>query len=235
MLPPAARRKPPVLPRVPGSEAASRPACALPAQNPGRARATAGATSAATRCSVWTEICRDVPVAARSGDSTVPRLPGGTPHSRPGAHPLESPKSSLERPRPPLSDPDPDGDQGTSPSRSARLCCSRALPAGPNPEPPTAQPRPRMERLRAPGPRGPPGRGRIGASALHPGVRHARGPGRSSRKGTRCPRHRRCRPPPERMAPVLRERIYGGITCLSTLLILVQHSDSDSTPSAAAD
>ena len=41
-------------------------------------------------------------------------------------------------------------------------------------------------------------------------------------------------PPPERMAPVLRERIYGGITCLSTLLILVQHSDADSTPSAAA-
>jgi hypothetical protein len=33
---------------------------------------------------------------------------------------------------------------------------------------------------------------------------------------------------PERMAPVLRERIYGGITCLSTLLILIQRSDSDS-------
>ena len=41
-------------------------------------------------------------------------------------------------------------------------------------------------------------------------------------------------PPPARMAPVLRERIYGGITCLSTLLILVQHSDADSTSSAAA-
>ena len=39
---------------------------------------------------------------------------------------------------------------------------------------------------------------------------------------------------PERTAPVLRERIYGGITCLSTLLILVQHSGSDFTPSAAA-
>jgi hypothetical protein len=41
-------------------------------------------------------------------------------------------------------------------------------------------------------------------------------------------------PAPEQMAPVLRERIYGGITCLSTLLILVRHSASDSTPSASA-
>jgi hypothetical protein len=41
-------------------------------------------------------------------------------------------------------------------------------------------------------------------------------------------------PAPEQMALVLRERIYGGITCLSTLLILVRHSASDSTPSASA-
>lgn len=35
---------------------------------------------------------------------------------------------------------------------------------------------------------------------------------------------------PERMAAVLRERIYGGITCLSTLLILVRYVGSGSTP-----
>ena len=39
---------------------------------------------------------------------------------------------------------------------------------------------------------------------------------------------------PERTAPVLRERIYGAITCLSTLLILSRDSSSDITPSAAA-
>ena len=39
---------------------------------------------------------------------------------------------------------------------------------------------------------------------------------------------------PERTAPVLRERIYGAITCLSTLLILSRDSGSDITPSAAA-
>jgi hypothetical protein len=39
---------------------------------------------------------------------------------------------------------------------------------------------------------------------------------------------------PERTAPVLRERIYGAITCLSTLLILIRDGSSDITPSAAA-
>jgi hypothetical protein len=38
----------------------------------------------------------------------------------------------------------------------------------------------------------------------------------------------------ERTAPVLRERIYGAITCLSTLLILVRHDSAAFTPSAAA-
>ena len=41
-------------------------------------------------------------------------------------------------------------------------------------------------------------------------------------------------PAPERLAAVLRERIYGGITCLSTLLILVRHVGPDSAPSTAA-
>ena len=39
---------------------------------------------------------------------------------------------------------------------------------------------------------------------------------------------------PERTAPVLRERIYGAVTCLSTLLILVRHGGADFTPSAGA-
>ena len=42
---------------------------------------------------------------------------------------------------------------------------------------------------------------------------------------------------PERLAAVLRERIYGGITCLSTLLILVGHVGHvgpDAAPSTAA-
>ena len=34
---------------------------------------------------------------------------------------------------------------------------------------------------------------------------------------------------PDRTAPVLRERIYGAITCLSTLLILVRDGSSDFT------
>ena len=38
----------------------------------------------------------------------------------------------------------------------------------------------------------------------------------------------------KRTAPVLRERIYGAITCLSTLLILSRDGSSDITPSAAA-
>jgi hypothetical protein len=38
----------------------------------------------------------------------------------------------------------------------------------------------------------------------------------------------------ERTAPVLRERIYGAVTCLSTLLILVRDGTADITPSAAA-
>ena len=33
---------------------------------------------------------------------------------------------------------------------------------------------------------------------------------------------------------MLRERIYGAITCLSTLLILVRHDSPDITPSTAA-
>ena len=33
---------------------------------------------------------------------------------------------------------------------------------------------------------------------------------------------------------MLRERIYGAITCLSTLLILVRDGSADITPSAAA-
>lgn len=36
--------------------------------------------------------------------------------------------------------------------------------------------------------------------------------------------------PPEQVAAVLRERIYGGINCLSTLLVLVRHPDDGSTP-----
>jgi hypothetical protein len=35
--------------------------------------------------------------------------------------------------------------------------------------------------------------------------------------------------PPEQIAAVLRERIYGGIACLSTLLVLVRHGEPDST------
>ena len=38
----------------------------------------------------------------------------------------------------------------------------------------------------------------------------------------------------ERTAPVLRQRIYGAVTCLSTLLILVRDGGSDFAPSAAA-
>ena len=39
---------------------------------------------------------------------------------------------------------------------------------------------------------------------------------------------------PDRTAPLLRKRIYGAVTCLSTLLILVRDGSSDITPSAAA-
>ena len=35
---------------------------------------------------------------------------------------------------------------------------------------------------------------------------------------------------PEQVAAVLRERIYGAIACLSTLLVLVRHGEPDSTP-----
>lgn len=35
---------------------------------------------------------------------------------------------------------------------------------------------------------------------------------------------------PEHVAAVLRERIYGGIACLSTLLVLVRPADRDSSP-----
>ncbi|MFD8500645.1 hypothetical protein [Amycolatopsis sp. NPDC059657] len=35
---------------------------------------------------------------------------------------------------------------------------------------------------------------------------------------------------PEHIAAVLRERIYGGIACLSTLLVLVRPADTDSSP-----
>jgi hypothetical protein len=35
---------------------------------------------------------------------------------------------------------------------------------------------------------------------------------------------------PEQVAAVLRERIYGAIACLSTLLVLVRHGEADSTP-----
>jgi hypothetical protein len=38
----------------------------------------------------------------------------------------------------------------------------------------------------------------------------------------------------DRTAPVLRKRIYGAVTCLSTLLILVRYSGADSPPSAGA-
>lgn len=42
--------------------------------------------------------------------------------------------------------------------------------------------------------------------------------------------------PPEHVAAVLRERIYGAIACLSTLLVLVGHLETVSTPwSAFAD
>ena len=34
---------------------------------------------------------------------------------------------------------------------------------------------------------------------------------------------------PEQVAAVLRERIYGGIACLSTLLVLVRHGEADTT------
>lgn len=34
---------------------------------------------------------------------------------------------------------------------------------------------------------------------------------------------------PQYVAAVLRERIYGGIACLSTLLVLVRHLDGDTT------
>jgi hypothetical protein len=36
--------------------------------------------------------------------------------------------------------------------------------------------------------------------------------------------------PPEHVAAVLRERIYGGIACLSTLLVLVRHVETVTTP-----
>jgi hypothetical protein len=39
---------------------------------------------------------------------------------------------------------------------------------------------------------------------------------------------------PDRTAPVLRKRIYGAVTCLSTLLILVRFSGADSPPLTAA-
>ena len=39
--------------------------------------------------------------------------------------------------------------------------------------------------------------------------------------------------PPEQVAAVLRERIYGGIACLSTLLVLIRHTEADSTPWSA--
>jgi hypothetical protein len=35
--------------------------------------------------------------------------------------------------------------------------------------------------------------------------------------------------PPEQVAAVLRERIYGGIACLSTLLVLVRHAEDETT------
>ena len=38
--------------------------------------------------------------------------------------------------------------------------------------------------------------------------------------------------PPEQVAAVLRERIYGGIACLSTLLVLVR-PEADTTASSA--
>jgi hypothetical protein len=40
---------------------------------------------------------------------------------------------------------------------------------------------------------------------------------------------RRVEGPPEQVAAVLRERIYGGIACLSTLLVLVRNGEVDST------
>jgi hypothetical protein len=39
---------------------------------------------------------------------------------------------------------------------------------------------------------------------------------------------------PDRTAPVLRKRIYGAVTCLSTLLILARYSGAGSQPWAAA-
>jgi hypothetical protein len=35
---------------------------------------------------------------------------------------------------------------------------------------------------------------------------------------------------PEHLAALLRERVYGGISCLSTLLVLTNHLDEDTTP-----
>jgi hypothetical protein len=40
--------------------------------------------------------------------------------------------------------------------------------------------------------------------------------------------------PPEQVAAVLRERVYGGIACLITLLILMQHAGVNTSAWSAA-